>query len=96
MPNKKAAIKFAKQSKKRNIRNRAVKSTLKTITKKVKVAIENDELVAAEAALPAAIKVINKTAKKGVIHKKKAARLESRLVKKVNALKAAPKEDASS
>jgi small subunit ribosomal protein S20 len=96
VPNKKAAIKYAKQSIKRNIRNRAVKSTMKTITKKVAVAIEENDAEAAKASLPAAIKVINKTAKKGVIHKNKAARLESRLVKKVNALQASPKEDASS
>ena len=81
-----------RQNKKRYLRNRSVKAALHTHTRKVKRAFEEGNLEEAKAALPQAIKTINKTAKKGVIHKKKAARLESRLVKKVNALAAQKKE----
>ena len=86
MPNKKSAVKSVRQYKKRNIRNRAIKSNLHTLTKKVRQAVEEKNVEEAKTALPGAIKAINKTAQKGVIHKKKAARLESRLVKSINNL----------
>ena len=40
-----------------------------------------------DASLPTALRLIGRTAKKGIIHKNKAARQESRLMRKVNALR---------
>lgn len=96
MPNKKSAAKHMRQSKKRNLRNRSVRSTLHTHTKKIRKAIEEKNYEDAKAQLPATIKVINKTAQKGIVHKRKAARLESRIVKQVTSLSPNQKEAPSS
>lgn len=96
MPNKKAAEKSVRQYKKRALRNKSIKSALHTYTRKVRQAVEEKKLDEAKQALPAAIKVINKTAQKGIIHWKKAARLQSRLVRKVNALAAPAKPQDTS
>ena len=77
-----------RQNKKRYERNKAIKSTLRTHVRKVRDAVEEKNLDKAKTALPAAVKIINRTADKNVIHKKKASRLQSRLSKKVNALEA--------
>jgi small subunit ribosomal protein S20 len=82
----KSALKRIKQNKKKNARNKHVRSTLKTVIKKVREAVEGKDLNAAKEALAAAIPVIDKTATKGVIHKTNAARNVSRLTKLVNTL----------
>ncbi len=92
VPNKKAAVKSLRQSKTHNERNRTAKSAMRTSVKKVRTAIEEANVEEASAALSAAIKTVNKTAKKKIIHKKKASRIESRLTRKLNALKASKAE----
>lgn len=86
MAHHKSALKRIKQNKKKNARNRHVRSTLKTVIKKVREAVESKDQNAAKEALAAAIPVIDKTATKGVIHKANAARNVSRLTKLVNSL----------
>lgn len=86
MPNVKSAKKRVKTNEKSNIRNRKAKSALRTALKKAGSAIAEGNLDAAKAALPIALSLIGKTAKKGMIHDNKAARQESRLMKKFNAL----------
>lgn len=88
MAHHKSAIKRIKQNAKRNARNRHFSSTLKTYIKRVREAVEQNDKTAAEAALKAAIPVIDKTASKGVIHKATASRNVSRLTKLVNSLAA--------
>ena len=83
MANHKSAKKRAKQSQVRRMRNRAVKTSLKTLEKKLrdaKAAGEN-----AEELMRHTQSAIHKAAKKGVIHKKTASRKISRLSKLVNA-----------
>jgi small subunit ribosomal protein S20 len=82
----KSALKRIKQNKKKNARNKHVRSTLKTVIKKVREAVESKDLNAAKEALAAAVPVIDKTATKGVIHKASASRNVSRLTKLVNTL----------
>jgi len=65
-------------------RNKAIKSGVKTAIKKVKVAIEANDAVAAKEALSNAISSINCAATKGVYHKSNAARKISRLTIAVN------------
>lgn len=72
-------------------RNRAAKAALRTTLKDIETSITNNDLTAVQSGLANAISVIGKTAKKGSIHKNKAARKESRLQRKVNRLLAAPK-----
>lgn len=86
MAHHKSALKRIKQNKKKNARNKHVRSTLKTVIKRVREAVEGKDLNAAKDALAAAIPVIDKTATKGVIHKTNAARNVSRLTKLVNTL----------
>jgi small subunit ribosomal protein S20 len=87
MATHKSALKRSKQSKEKRLRNRNVKSHLKTTMKAVSVAIDEKDLQKAQEVLSQVTPVINKAASKGVIHKKNAARKISRLTRKVNALK---------
>ncbi|HJX32105.1 MAG TPA: 30S ribosomal protein S20 [Thermodesulfobacteriota bacterium] len=87
MATHKSALKRSKQNKEKRLRNRNVKSNLKTTMKAVSAAIEEKDPKKAQEVLSQVTPVINKAASKGVIHKKNAARKISRLTRKVNALK---------
>jgi small subunit ribosomal protein S20 len=86
LANHKSAIKRAKQSEVRRLRNRARKTRLKNVVKEVHEAIASNSPDLAAERLSAAISVIDRTAGKGVIHKNNAARKISRLTKRVNSL----------
>ncbi|MGZ4682965.1 MAG: 30S ribosomal protein S20 [Acidimicrobiales bacterium] len=87
MANIKSQIKRNKQNEKRRVRNKAVRSELKTRTKAVTTAAEaGDENIDELTRL--AIVRIDKAAAKGVIHKNQAARRKSRLVKSVAKIQA--------
>ncbi|MEN6483370.1 MAG: 30S ribosomal protein S20 [Syntrophobacteraceae bacterium] len=86
MANHKSAIKRAKQSEQRRIRNRARKTRMKNVVKEVEQALAGNSPELAVERLKLAISVIDKTASKGVIHKNNAARQISRLTRKVNEL----------
>jgi small subunit ribosomal protein S20 len=81
-----SAEKRARQSVKRNLRNRSVESGVKTVLKKVETAVTSGNREDAGKALLQAEKVLNRAASKGVVHKNTASRNISRLTKKVNAL----------
>ncbi len=80
-----SAIKRARQSLKRNVRNKSVLSWVRTVVKKVETAIISGSREDADKALLLAIKTLSKAASKGVIHRNTASRNISRLTKKVNA-----------
>lgn len=80
----KSAMKRVRQAKKREARNKAVKSTIKTLVKKVEAAIAANNKEETAKNLKIAIKYIMKAAAKGVIHKNTASRKISRLTKKAN------------
>ncbi len=71
------------QSKARNLRNTMAKSMAKTAVKKANIAIAENADSKTEL-VNAAAKTLDKIASKGVIHKNKAARKKSRLMKKLN------------
>jgi len=80
--NIKSQIKRNLQNEKARVRNKAVRSELKTRTKNVLTEAEqNGENL--EEATRLAIKKIDKAASKGVIHKNQAARRKSRLLKQI-------------
>jgi small subunit ribosomal protein S20 len=79
--NIRSQIKRNRQSVKRQARNKAVRSELRTRTKKAILAIGEDEEATAET-VRLAIKRIDKAAAKGVIHKNQAANRKSRLMKR--------------
>jgi small subunit ribosomal protein S20 len=91
LPNIKAAVKWARQSERRTIRNRDIKTRLKTLFKKARLS--------GDTALAAGVESqFDKAAGKGVIHPNKAARKKSRLARAVRAqaaLSAAPKVAAA-
>ena len=72
-------MKRARQAEKGHLRNKSVKSSVKTVVKKVETALASNS--------KEAIKAIDKAASKGVMHKNTASRNISRLTKKVNAVK---------
>lgn len=67
-------------------RNKAVKSKIKTFTKKVEAAVAAGDKNAAAEALKAATVEIDKACSKGVFHKNNAARKVSRLASLVNSM----------
>jgi small subunit ribosomal protein S20 len=84
MANIKSQIKRNKQNEKRRQRNRAVRSALKTSSKKASTAIAEGDLEAAEAHAREASRAYDKAASKGIVHKRTAARHKSRLAKSAN------------
>jgi small subunit ribosomal protein S20 len=88
MANTKSAQKRAVKNLKERERNRALRSRMRTEIKKVRRALEagNSEIAAL---LDRAIRVIDKTAQKKVIHKNAAARYKSRLIAAVASVKEA-------
>ena len=84
MANIKSAKKRVLTSKVRQDRNKAIKSSVKTATKKVLAAVEASDKELAKKELLNATSVIDKAAKKGVLHKNTASRKISRLSLAVN------------
>ncbi len=72
-----------RQEQKRRLHNRSVKSLVKTQITKARNAVAFDEN--AEEAVRAAVRELDRAAKKGVIHPNNAARRKSRLMKQLNA-----------
>ena len=81
-----SALKRVRQAKKRTLRNRSVKSMIKTLSKKVETAVKNKNIEDATTLLNKAISAIDKAARKGILHKNTAARKVSRLRRLVNSL----------
>lgn len=73
-------MKRVKVSKKKNLRNRMVKTGVKTAIKKYQVAL-NEGAAPASAQLSATTSAIDKAASKGVMHKNAANRKKARLAK---------------
>ncbi|MBP3626929.1 MAG: 30S ribosomal protein S20 [Clostridia bacterium] len=83
MPNIKSAKKRVLISEANYQRNKAARSALRTAVKKADAAIDAKSADAAEA-VKAAVKVIDKAAVKGLIHKNNAAHKKSALVNRYN------------
>lgn len=79
-----SAMKRHRQSEKRRIRNRHVKSMTKTAIKNARTAIASGDKEKIPIELKKTISIIYKAASKGVIPKKRAARLVSRISKAAN------------
>ena len=86
MANIKSAKKRILVNETKAARNKAIRSKVKTMVKKVDAAIAAGDKAAAQAALLVAISEIDKATSKGVYHKNTASRKVSRLSKAVNTL----------
>ncbi len=91
MANHKSAIKRIRTSERRRVRNRVFISRARTEVKQARTAIAGSDLTAAREAVLTAIRVLDKAANKGILHKNNAARRKSRLMKRLAALEAGSK-----
>lgn len=85
MPKIKSAKKALRQARSRTERNKAQRSTLRTALKRVRAAATAD---AAAAAYAVAARLLDRAARKGLIHKNNAARHKSRMAAAVKRLRA--------
>lgn len=83
MANIKSQVKRNRQNEVRRLRNKAVRSSLKTSAKKVRTSVGTGE--DATDLFRAATRELDKAASRGVIHKKTAARRKSRLARSIAA-----------
>jgi len=82
MPNIDSAIKRVRTSEKANLQNNAQKSAMRSAIKKFEAAAA-ESAENSEELLKVAVKAVDAAASKGLIHRNKAARDKSRLVKKL-------------
>jgi small subunit ribosomal protein S20 len=75
--NIKSQIKRNRQNEKARLRNKSVKSSLKTAIRKFNEAVATGDAESADALLRAASRKLDKAASKGVIHKNQAANRKS-------------------
>ena len=86
MPNIKSSILSVKSDAKRNVKNTAEKSRVRTASRKVLDAVEAGNAEEAKSLLTLACKTIDQAAANHVYHKNAANRKKSRLARKVNAM----------
>ncbi len=83
MANIKSQIKRNRQNEARRVRNKSVRSSLKTRVKRFLDAVEAGDTERASEAYQTAARAFDRAASKGVIHKNTAANKKSRLAKKL-------------
>ena len=90
MPKKRVDLKRIRKQEERRLRNRSNRSRARTFVKRAITAIESPDvdLEAARSELQLAISVLDRTARKGAIHRNAAARRKSRLMRRFNSLAA--------
>ncbi len=89
MANHKSAEKRNRQNKIRNARNTHIRSTMRSLVKKLRTASAEGDMESAKSLLEKVVPYIDKASTKGVIHKATASRKISRLTKLVNGADAA-------
>ena len=82
MPRIKSAKKRMRQARARNLKNRTQRSAIKTAVKRARGETTKETVASA-------MQVLDRGARKGLIHRNAAARKKSRLMKKLNAAAAA-------
>ena len=86
MANIKSAKKRIKVTAAKTMRNKAVKTQLKTEIKKYEAALESGDTAAAQAAYKNTVKKLDQAAAYGIIHKNEVAHKKSQFTKKLNAM----------
>lgn len=86
MANIKSAKKRILVNQTKALRNKSIRSGVKTAIKKVLAAVEQGDKAKAEELLKDAVKAIDMACTKGVYHKNNAARKVSRLTRSINKL----------
>lgn len=83
MANSLSAAKRVRLNERRRLYNKSIRSKTRTLVKKCIAAIESGEAEQAALAYSAAASSLDRAANKGVIHPNKAARLKSRLARRM-------------
>ncbi len=83
MPTLKSSYKRLRQNGKARLRNKSARSALRTVLKKAANTTDREET---ESLMPQAVSVIDKSVKKGILHRNTAARYKSDLARRANAL----------
>ena len=86
MANIKSQLKRIKTNEKARLRNKGVKSSLKTAVRRFREAAESGDRAAALEALNTASRQLDKAASKGVIHANQAANKKSAMAQRANSL----------
>jgi len=85
MANHKSAEKRIRQIKTRTLRNRYAAKTMRNALKKIRLSDNKDEV---KELFPKVCSMLDKLAKRNVIHKNKAGNLKSKIAKRVNLMSA--------
>ncbi len=88
MANIKSQIKRNRQNEKARLRNKSVKSSLKTVIRKLNEASASGDVQTATTLLRDASRQLDKAVSKGVIHKNQAANRKSAIAKRISTLSA--------
>jgi len=75
----KSALKANRQNIKRREQNRNMRSRLRTALKAIRASLDDKDLDGAKSALDKTVSIVDKMAKKGIIHRNTAGRYKSRL-----------------
>jgi small subunit ribosomal protein S20 len=86
LPNIKSSIRSVKTDAERRAKNAPMKAALRNASRKVVALTEAGAQEDAKVTFATASGLIDKAARKGIIHKNAAARKKSRLAKKINAM----------
>jgi small subunit ribosomal protein S20 len=89
LANTQSAIKRIRRSERRRRINQVHRSRARTYVKRTRALIAAGQIEEAEAAALQAVRSLDKAAERGIIHKNKAARSKSRLMKQLNQAKEA-------
>jgi small subunit ribosomal protein S20 len=84
LANHPSALKRARQSKTRKLRNLAHKTRAKSVVKEVRTLLQGKDSAQIPEKFKKAVSTLHRSATKGVIHRKKASRKISRLARAVN------------
>lgn len=87
MANHFSALKRARQTERRTVRNRSNNSRVRTALRELREALAKGDKPAAEQTFRKTISALDKAIQKGVLHENTAARYKSRLSVRLNALK---------
>jgi small subunit ribosomal protein S20 len=89
LANSKSAEKRARTNERRRIRNRRFRSASRTLVRSAEQVIAQADEEAAAGAVKNAVSMLDRAARKGIIHPNNAARRKSRLMAKYNKISAA-------
>jgi small subunit ribosomal protein S20 len=85
-----SVVRQRRRSIRRNAINRQNKSALRTQVKKLREAIQKSDKETAQKLVSSTVSLIDKSVKKGTIHKNKGARFKSRLTRQVGLISPSP------